>query len=242
MFPWVNLPIVPLEVHDELEPHQPLTEESYRREAMGAFAHEVRTPLTSIRMVMELARRQSEEGQLVLDAELAGMLRSSVDDLQQLADDLQEASRMERGRVPISHGPCDLGAALEAARGLMGRDIKLVGPLPESVQGPWDVPRLVRAIAGFATAANRIGNGAGEVRFNHQAMPSAIRLCFESGTPGPETKPVSADAGFAFFRSRQLIVAMGGDVICTCGERYVKIVAELPMKRGSMTGEGMLTG
>jgi len=64
-------------------------EELYRREAMGAFAHEVRTPLTSIRMVLELARREGTNGELVLDGELAGMLDASVDDLQQLADDLQ---------------------------------------------------------------------------------------------------------------------------------------------------------
>ena len=74
--------------------------ELFRREAMGAFAHEVRTPLTSIRMVMELARRQSSEGQLMLDAELAEMLSSAVDDLLGLADDLQEGSRLERGKLP----------------------------------------------------------------------------------------------------------------------------------------------
>ena len=218
-----------------------MTEEGYRREAMGAFAHEVRTPLTSIRMVMELARRQSSEGQLLLDTELAEMLASSVDDLQHLADDLQEASRMERGKVAISFGPCDLGAAVEAARGLMGRDIAIAGPVPQGIQGPWDVPRLVRAIAGFATAANRIGNGNGEVRFECQAVPSGTRICFESGTAGPETKSISADAGFAFFRSRQLIVAMGGDVSCLRGERYVKIVADLPSRRGSMEPEGSRT-
>lgn len=225
-----------------MEVHDLLTEEDYRREAMGAFAHEVRTPLTSIRMVMELARRQSTEGQLLLDTELADMLTTCVDDLQHLADDLQEASRMERGKVAISHGPCDLGAAVEAARALTGRDIHIVGPVPERIEGPWDVPRLVRAIAGFTTAANRIGNGSGEVRFGHWSLPSTVQLCFESGVPGPETKPVSADAGFAFFRSRQLIVAMGGDVRCTRGERYARIVAELPLIRESLLAESKLPG
>ena len=241
MSPYVNLLTLSTEGYDELEAQEVLTEEDYRREAMGAFAHEVRTPLTSIRMVMELARRQSEKGQLLLDAELAAMLTSSVDDLQHLADDLQEASRMERGKVAISHGPCDLGAALEAAREMVGHEITIAGPAPDGVQGPWDVPRIVRAIAGFATAANRIGNGNGQVRFGHETMPLATRLSFESGTPGPRTKLVSADAGFAFFRSRQLIVAMGGEVTCIRGDRYVKIVADLPTRRGSMVAEGMRT-
>ena len=232
---------VSIEGYDALDAGTALTEEDYRREAMGAFAHEVRTPLTSIRMIIELARRQSADGQLLLDAELSAMLGSSIDDLQHLADDLQEASRMERGTVAISHGPCDLGAALEAARGLMGREIELTGPVPEGIEGPWDVPRLVRAIAGFATAANRIGNGSGAVRFSHQMLASATTLCFESGTPGPETRAVSADAGFAFFRSRQLVVALGGEVTCTRGERYVKIVAALPLVRGSMAIEDTRT-
>ena len=94
----------------------------------------------------------------------------------------------------------------------------------------------------IAFRANRIGNGSGEVRFGHWSLPSTVQLCFESGVPGPETKPVSADAGFAFFRSRQLIVAMGGDVRCTRGERYARIVAELPLIRESSSAESKLPG
>lgn len=110
---------------------------------MGAFAHEVRTPLTSIKMVMELARRQSTEGGLLLDDELAGMLRTSVDDLQSLADDLQETSRLERGRLNLSPGPCDLAAAVEAARDLL-RSIEISGSVEPGIDGPWDASRLVR--------------------------------------------------------------------------------------------------
>lgn len=218
-----------------------LGEEGYRREAMGAFTHEIRTPITSIRMVMELARRQSKAGRLLLDAELARMLNSSVDDLQRLADDLQELSRLERGKVAISQGPCDLAAALEAARELAGQDVEIAGEVPGGIEGPWDAPRLVRAIAGFATAANRIGNGSGEVQFSHDLMPSSTTLTFESGQPGPEAKPVAADAGFAFFRSRQLVLAMGGAVVCTRSERYTKIVADLPLRLRSGLTEGAHT-
>ncbi|MBK9544639.1 MAG: HAMP domain-containing histidine kinase [Dehalococcoidia bacterium] len=137
--------------------------EHFRREAMGAFAHEVRTPLTSIKMVMELARRQSSHGELLLDTELAEMLKSSVEDLQQLADDLQEASRLERGKVALSTGPCEIATALDAARELAG-NISLAGIPEPGLEGPWDAARLVRAIAGFAVSANRIGDGSGTVQ------------------------------------------------------------------------------
>ena len=218
-----------------------LGDEGYRREAMGAFTHEIRTPITSIRMVMELARRQSKAGRLRLDAELARMLNASVDDLQRLADELQELSRMERGKVAISQGPCDLAAAFEAARELAGKDIEIAGEAPEGIEGPWDAPRLVHAIAGFANAANRIGNGSGEVQFRHDLKPSWTTLTFESGQPASETKPVAADAGFAFFRSRQLILAMGGAVVCIRSERYAKIVVHLPLHLAGQLAEGAHT-
>lgn len=208
--------------------------ELYRREAMGAFAHEVRTPLTSIRMVMELARRQSSEGQLLLDAELAEMLSSSVDDLQRLADDLQEGSRLERGKLPLSKGPCDLRAAIDAARAILRKEhIELDGPQPAAIDGPWDAPRLVRAIAGFAEATNRIGDGNGAVRFSCTRRPLDVSLEFTSGLPGRDARVIAADAGFAFFHSRQLVLAMGGSVHCDRAERYATITVALPAGTGS---------
>src|SRR6188768_3431559 len=116
--------------------------EMYRREAIGAFAHEIRTPLTSIKIAMDLARRQSAEGELLLDPELAEMLRTSVEDLERLTDDLQETSRLERGRLALSTGPCDLMAAIEAARDMLGQ-VELRGISEPGIEGPWDAPRLV---------------------------------------------------------------------------------------------------
>lgn len=198
---------------------------------MGAFAHEVRTPLTSIRMVLELARRQARGDDLVLDSELAGMLKQSVDDLQHLADDLQEASRLERGRLVVGHGPAELVAAVEAARELLGTGIEIAGPPPEAIEGPWDAPRLVQAIAGFSESANRIGDGSGQVRFSVRPGPSDVRLEFESGEPGGEERAIAADAGFAFFRSRQFVLAMGGSVDYARSDRYVRFTVLLPRVR-----------
>lgn len=204
--------------------------ELYRREALGAFAHEVRTPLTSIKMVMELARRQAKDDELLLDAELSEMLRTSVDDLQQLADDLQETSRLERGKVVLAPGPCDLAAAIEAARDLTPQ-IELSGVPEPGIEGPWDASRLVRAIAGFTTAANRMGDGAGLVRLEaHRAGP-VVELNFTSGEPGGEPRPIAADAGFSFFRSRQLVLAMGGSLHCLRAERFATLTVALPFDR-----------
>lgn len=201
--------------------------EHHRREAMGAFAHEIRTPLTSIKMVMELARRQADNGELLLDAELAAMLVTSVDDLQHLADDLQESSRIERGRASLSHGPTDLAAAVEAARSLGAPHVIVEGRVPLGIEGPWDAGRLVRAIAGFVEATNRMGNGSGEVTLAVHLADYVI-LEFTSGTPNEARKPIGADAGFAYFRSRQVVLAMGGRIDTARGDRYCNITVALP--------------
>lgn len=206
--------------------------EHYRREAMGAFAHEVRTPLTSIRMVMELARRQSSGGQLLLDPELASMLSTSVDDLQRLADDLQETSRLERGKLTLSPGPCNLQAAIETARDFAAKDLVVECEACIEVEGPWDAARLVRAICGFVEAANRIGDGCGVVHIASSTLDSAVEMRFESGDRGIVREGVAADAGFAFFRSRQFVLAMGGSVNCERSERYTRITVSLPLHRG----------
>jgi len=201
--------------------------ELFRREAMGAFAHEVRTPLTSIKMVIELARRQSNDGELQPAADLAGVLLTSVEDLQSLADDLQETSRLERGKVVMSTGPCDLAAAVDAARDML-ENIKISGDPPPGTEGPWDAARLVRAISGFAISANRIGDGSGTVRLETIEAPGHIELVFSSGKPGGESRTIAADAGFSFFRSRQLVLAMGGFVHCERAERFATFRVALP--------------
>lgn len=207
-----------------------LDEEHYRREALGAFAHEIRTPLTSIKMVMELAGRQSRDGQLVLDAELAEMLRTSVEDLQHLADELQETSRLERGRLALATGPCELGAAIEAARDLLGGQPAIAGGLRGEVEGPWDAPRLVRALAGFAKSVNRMGDGGGTVTLEVTGSDEDVTLCFTSGQPCEASRPVSADAGFSFFRARQLVLAMGGSVHSARAERFATVTVALPLR------------
>ncbi|MGE5596750.1 MAG: sensor histidine kinase [Hyphomicrobiales bacterium] len=204
-------------------------EELCRREAIGAFAHEVRTPLTTIRMVMELASRDGGDGRLTLDRELADMLSSSVDDLQALADALHETSRLERNKLVLSQGPCDLAFALDRANELLAPRVRVDGQLPTGIVGPWDGERLMRALAGFAESANRIGEGSGVVSLEHGREPGHTWLRLASGQPGPEPRPLSADAGFGFFRARRYVLAMNGRVAWHRTDRHFAVHVTLPL-------------
>lgn len=205
------------------------TEEYLRREALGAFAHEMRTPLTAIRMVLELGGAGGE-GRVVLDEELARMLRTSVEQLQQLADELQEVSRLERGKLRPATGPCQLRAAVEQARNGLGERILLVGEVPD-LTGHWDAKRLSGAIRTMAEAASRAGDGSGEVKLAAAEDGDCICITISSGEPGQPARAVAADIGYGFFAARQAVLAMGGQVECDRADRYLEVRLFLPLKR-----------
>ena len=97
----------------------------------------------------------------------------------------------------------------------------------ETVSGPWDTAHLVRALADFATAADRGGAGDGSVECS-VSVAHPVTIVFTSGTPAGDPKPPGPDLGFRFFRARGVILAMGGEVAIDRGARYARITVRLP--------------
>lgn len=203
------------------------TRESLRREGVGAFVHELRTPITSLRMVIELGRRSSEGPNIVLDDELVRMMESSLANLQELAESLQEGSWLERGKLQLAGGPAHLAAVVDNASARLGEHVS-IECTPPDIEGPWDGDRLAIAMAGFANAANRCGTGQGRVRLACEDTAGGCVLRFEDGEPGGAARPVNADLGYAFFRGELLISAMGGQVDVERADGYASIRVTLP--------------
>jgi signal transduction histidine kinase len=207
-------------------------EDSLRHDAIAAFAHEIRTPLTSLRMVIELGRRLGSGGSLAFDPELTAMLESSIGDLQRLADELQELSRLERGRLTPPAGWCSLAAAVSAATDALGRaGITLAGDCTGDAQVRWDRGLLAQTLAAFAGSANRLGDGSGEVRLTCELTEAGARLRFASGEPAANALPAGADAGFAFFRARHYVLALGGRVGWERSSGHALVDIALPCNR-----------
>jgi hypothetical protein len=123
---------------------------------------------------------------------------------------------------------------VEAAREML-KHVEINGIPEPGLEGPWDAARLVRAIAGFSESANRIGDGSGTVRLEARRNGAFAELTFTSGHQGAGERPIAADAGFSFFRSRQLVIAMGGSVHCQRAERFASFRVALPLR---LDGEG----
>jgi hypothetical protein len=197
----------------------------YRQEALGAFAHEFRTPLTAIKMVMELGRRAGEEGTIVLDRDIAEMFYESMAGLEHLADGIQALSWLERGKLAVTNGPCELVAALQGAREMLGEvPFEAAGSL--DISGPWDPAKLTECLAAVIEAAARCGDGA--PRLQAEQGSGTTMLTVESGQPGGPERSINADLGFRFFAACLTLEQLDGSVVCERRAGYLKVEIELP--------------
>mgnify|MGYP002875622016 CR=1 FL=1 len=106
--------------------------EARRVELIGDLAHELKTPLTTIRSMME----GLVDGVLPAEAETFLDIQRETRRLQRLTDELRELSRTESGTVPIRPQPCEPGALVEQVLGRLtvqfeDKEIRLRRDIPE---------------------------------------------------------------------------------------------------------------
>lgn len=197
----------------------------YRREAIGAFAHDLRTPLTALRMAIDIGRQAGGGDTVALDEQLAGMVDDALAEIEQLTDALQEASRLDRGKASLTRGHANLADVLAAADALAGGALVSGGPAPDT-SGSWDADRLARAVAGVATAVARLaGTGAASLTVRAQ---SPLELDIRAGDGGGRGEPFAAEAGFRYFHARQVLEAMGATVVDARGPGFAFVRITLP--------------
>jgi signal transduction histidine kinase len=206
-------------------------QERFRVEAIGAFSHEIRTPITSLKMLVELARRHGENGEGRLDAELMGLLQLTVDELTRLVDEVQESSRLMRGALTLTRTHCRLGPIVDAAQDALPDGVSFDDEAFEDLDGWWNEDWLAQVISGFASTADRLGAGDGHVRTTFSSDADGFVVSFESGTRAGDERPMTAEAGFAFFRARQFLLAMDGQIECERRDGFTLIRFGVPYGR-----------
>ena len=90
--------------------------EDTRRQLLSDLAHEMRTPVATVRAYSE----GLQDGVVGWDEHVAAVLLDQSDRLGRLAEDLDDVSRAEEGRIPLDLRPCRVAdlvwAAADAAR------------------------------------------------------------------------------------------------------------------------------
>jgi signal transduction histidine kinase len=191
--------------------------EAQRRMLRNA-SHEIRSPLTRVRMALELVR---DSGTPEVAARVTEAVRE-MDDLDGLVDDLLLASRMETEEEPLARQPVDLAALVteEAARAGASAE---VGPVTASGDARL-LRRLVRNLL-----ENAVRHGGGDVQAGAAAKPDGgARLWVADRGPGVAegererifepfyrgARASAGGAGLGLSLVRQIAERHGGHVLC----------------------------
>ncbi|WP_085317512.1 hybrid sensor histidine kinase/response regulator [Derxia lacustris] len=139
-----------------------------RDDFMAMASHELKSPLTALRLQGQLRARHLERGNLAAFTpdKLQRMLASDaelVDGLARLIDDMLDITRIRSGRLSIEPAATDLGALLRRVVERFAEPLRGVGGCtllaPEGIVGHWDAMRLEQVATNLLTNALRYGAG-----------------------------------------------------------------------------------
>jgi len=158
--------------------------ESRRMELIGDVAHELRTPLASIRSTME----GLVDGVLPAEAETFLGVEHEVARLQRLVQDLQELSRAEAGQIPLDLRPVALSEVIQRVAERLAPQFEDKGVALQA-----DVPAEIPAVQADANRTvqvlvNLLGNAL-------QYTPSGGRVTLRAGVEGRFARVSVQDTG-----------------------------------------------
>lgn len=226
-----------------------------RDEFLSIASHELKTPLTSLRLQLEIAQRQvkPEQGTAPSPERLAkvfGVATAQVDKLNSLVEDLLDVSRIELGKLTYEFQKEDLREIVRSvterfADALRAQACPLTIEAPEPIEIRCDRFRMEQVVTNLLSNAMKYGPG-GPIRISLAKAESKARLAVsDSGIGIPEDKlelifnrfERAADKsnvgglGLGLYISREIVRAHGGDIraISELGKGSTFLV-ELPEK------------
>ncbi|MFD1144620.1 PAS domain S-box protein [Larkinella insperata] len=157
-----------LDITENKQTGQALREANRRKdEFLAMLAHELRNPLASIRLGMDLLG--DSEGDDSTVAQTVGLINGQVDHLVRLVDDLLDVSRISRGKIQLHLERVELGAlvnsAVQAIRGQFETLHKQLHfkPATGSLYVRGDATRLSQAMTNLLTNGLRYTGEQGQV-------------------------------------------------------------------------------
>ena len=166
-----------------------LRDQERRRENLVAtLSHELGTPLTSMRMAVEMLKQRSAE----LDPELHGFVDVANEDVQRLTDVSQRFLDLARSRamtIAVERKPVDLSSVVTRVVKLFAIQAKEKGVALE-VRGdragtiPGDEIKLTWAVSNLIANAIRYTPSGGSVRVATESKDGGVRVSVSDTGPG----------------------------------------------------------
>ncbi len=244
------------------------TEEALRArdEFLSIASHELRTPVTSLRLSVQNLESMAEEGSLataprqVVIRGLQTSVRQSQH-LSRLIDELLDISRIRAGRFDLKPHDVDLAQVARTTAQRLERELQIAGcPLTLDLQpapGRWDAARLDQVVTNLLTNAMKFGAGQPlELRVRADADTATLALTDHGIGIAPEAQTrifdrfergVSArhygGLGLGLFIARQIVEAHRGQLTVTSRVGHgATFTLVLPRVLTSTDGSGSADG
>lgn len=224
-----------------------------RDEFLSVASHELRTPITTLKLHVQTALLMRDRGMENFSPTLASRLdgiNRQVNRLSELIDNLLDVSRMTNRKLQYEFAEMDLAETVREVAGRFAEDVRraniaLSVNVPVSVPGTWDKLRIEQVIGNLLSNALRHGNGM-PVELSLSADADSATLVVRDHGPGiaPETRDKIFDRfeqgalsrkvgglGLGLYIVRQIVDAHGGSV-CIESEsgRGSSFIVRLPLK------------
>jgi signal transduction histidine kinase len=182
-----------------------------REEFMSIASHELKTPLTPLKMSLFIMERRLLAGQPV---EMGSVVKSikQVDRLAGLVNDLLDASRLELGKLAVARQPLELSQlvveVLDVFRVAFERDFQLEAP-GEHIWVMGDRDRLEQVLVNLLENAHKYSPQGVPVRVEIEAWRDGVELSVEDrgiGIPRTNQNQIFQ----RFYRAPNAIQSFGG--------------------------------
>lgn len=204
---------------------------------VGTVSHELKTPLTSLRMAVYLLLEQKLEGLTATQRDLLETARDDADRLLRILDNLLDLSRLESGTSTLSRRDVEVGVLVEEmareARGFIepaGLTLAVaVAPELTGVRLSLDAERIRHVFMNLLTNAVKYSPAGGVVGLSATVEPGLVRFAVRDAGPGIPAESVTrvfdrfyrapdqvkSGAGLGLAIAREIVVAHGGSIACT---------------------------
>ena len=222
---------------------------------VGTVSHELKTPLTSLRMAVYLLLEQKLAGLTATQRELLESARDDADRLLRILDNLLDLARLEAGASTLNRREATVGEIVDEfareARALVepaGRSLAVaVAPDVAALRLSVDAERLRHVFMNLLTNAVKYSPEGGVIGLAATRDAEFVRFAVRDEGPGIPAESVArvfdrfyrapnqekSGAGLGLAIAREIVVAHGGSIACASEPgRGAEFYFLLPLQAG----------